>query len=64
MASEATPWVNRSAMPRPAWAKVHLTHSVSTLLPLQGVSYMANYTQGVALLALGYELLPLRDVLV
>ena len=49
-------------MPRPVGAKVNITRSVSVLLPLQGVSYAAHYTQGVASLALGYELLSLRDV--
>ena len=49
-------------MPRPARAKVNITHTVSVLLPLQGVSYTAPYTQGVASLALGYELLPLWGV--
>ena len=48
--------------PRPARAKVNITHSVSVLLPLQSASSTAHYTQGVASLALGYELLPLRDV--
>ena len=47
---------------RPARAKVNITRSVSVLLPLQGVSYAAHYIQGVASLALGYELLSLRDV--
>ena len=40
--------------PRPARAKVNITRSVSALLPLQGASYTAHYTQGVASLALGY----------
>ena len=38
---------------RPVRAKVNITHSVSALLPLQGASYTAHYTQGVASLALG-----------
>ena len=48
--------------PRPARAKVNITRSVSVLLPLQGASNTAHYTQGVASLALGYELLPLQGV--
>ena len=40
-------------------ATVHLTHSVSTLLPLQGAWFRYYFTQGVASLALGYALLPL-----
>ena len=48
--------------PRPARAKVNITRYDSALLPLQGASYTAHYTQGAASLALGYELLPLRDV--
>ena len=48
--------------PRPARAKVNITRSVSVLLPLQGASNTAHYTQGVASLALGYELLPPRGV--
>ena len=47
---------------RPARAKVNITRSVSTFLPLHGASYTTHYTQGVASLALGYELLPLRGV--
>ena len=39
--------------PRPARAKVNITRSVSALLPLQGVSSTAHYTQGVASLAAG-----------
>ena len=46
--------------PRPARAKVNITRYDSALLPLQGASYTAHYTQGAASLALGYELLPLR----
>ena len=46
--------------PRPARAKANITRYVSVLLPLQGVSSTAHYTQGVASLALGYELLPPR----
>ena len=38
---------------RPVRAKVNITRSVSALLPLQGASYTAHYTQGVASLALG-----------
>ena len=34
-------------------AKVNITRSVSALLPLQGASYTAHYTQGVASLTLG-----------
>ena len=45
--------------PRPARAKVNITRYYSALLPLQGASYTAHYTQGAASLALGYELLPL-----
>ena len=49
--------------PRPAGAKVNITHSVSVLFPLQqGASYTTHYTQGIASLALGYELLPPRGV--
>ena len=48
---------------RPVREKVNITRSVSTLLPLQqGASFTAYYTQGVASLALGYELLPLWGV--
>ena len=36
-----------------ARAKVNITHSVSTLLPLQGASSTAHFTQGVASLATG-----------
>ncbi len=38
---------------RPVRAKVNITRSVSALLPLQGASSTAHYTQGVASLALG-----------
>ena len=39
---------------RPVRAKANITRSVSALLPLQGASSTAHYTQGVASLALGY----------
>ena len=38
---------------RPVRAKANITRSVSALLPLQGASSTAHYTQGVASLALG-----------
>ena len=38
---------------RPVRAKANITRSVSALLPLQGASYTAHYTQGVASLTLG-----------
>ena len=46
----------------PVRAKALKQSMLCLLLPLQGVSYAAHYTQGVASLALGYELLSLRDV--
>ena len=38
---------------RPVREKANITRSVSALLPLQGASYTAHYTQGVASLTLG-----------
>ena len=45
-----------------ARAKVNITRYDSVLLPLQSASYTTHYIQGVASLALGYELLPLWGV--
>ena len=39
--------------PRPARAKVNITHSVSVFLHLQGASSTTHYTQGAASLAAG-----------
>ena len=52
----------RLAIGAPVRAKVNITRYDSALLPLQGASSTTHYTQGVASLALGYELLPLWGV--